>query len=137
MGEEKVVPRDLGLLSEAELATGDPNAAAEAANEGLLFAVKRIPTLSSWLLCARGNAMVALGDRAQGEADYSEALAWSRERNEKWGELGAALGLARLWNADGRARDARDLLAAVHSWFTEGFHTLDLTDARALLDQLG
>jgi len=80
--------------------------------------------------------MVALGDRAQAEADYHRALAWSRERNEKWEELNAALRLARLWQVDGRAGDARDLLTPVYGWFTEGFDNPVLQDAKALLDEL-
>lgn len=73
------------------------------------------------LFCSRGDAMVALGDRAQAAADYNRAPAWSRERSLRWIEVIAALRLARLWQADGRASDARDLLAAVYGWFTEGF----------------
>ena len=125
----------LGLLSEAELVAGDPNAAAEAANEGLRWGERITPRRQyGFLRYTHGDAMVALSDRAQAEADYHRALAWSRERNEKWGELNAALRLARLWQAGGRADDARDLLAAVYGWFTEGFDTLDLKEAKALLD---
>jgi predicted ATPase len=80
--------------------------------------------------------LLALGERAQAEADFHRALAWSRERNEKWGELNAALRLARLWQTDGRAGDARDVLAPVYAWFTEGFDNPVLRNAKALLDEL-
>jgi predicted ATPase len=80
--------------------------------------------------------MVALGDRAQAEADYRLALVLSRYRNEKWIELNAALRLARLWQADGRAGDACDLLARVYGWFTDGFNNPVLRDAKALLEDL-
>jgi len=61
---------------------------------------------------------------------------WSRERDEKWFELNAALRLARLWQADGRASDACELLAPVYCWFTEGFDNPVLRDARTLLEEL-
>ena len=137
LGEERLVPWLLGLLSDAELAAGDPNAAAEAANEALRWGEENnLYTLYGYLHRTRGDAMVALGDLAQAEEDYHRALVWSRGRNEKWGELNAALRLARLWQADGRAGDARDLLAPVYGWFTEGFDNPVLRDAKALLDEL-
>jgi predicted ATPase len=80
--------------------------------------------------------MMALGDRTQAEADYHRALAWSRERNARWIELNAGIRVARLWQAYGRARDARDLLAPVYGWFTEGFDNPVLRDAKALLEML-
>jgi predicted ATPase len=89
-----------------------------------------------FLLCCRGDAMMALGDRAQAEADYHRAIAWSRERNAKWIELNAGIRLARLWQADGRAGSARDLLTPVYGWFTEGFDNAVLRDAKALLEEL-
>jgi class 3 adenylate cyclase/tetratricopeptide (TPR) repeat protein len=137
LGEERLVPWLLGLLSDAELAAGDPNAAAEAANQGLRWGERNTLYRGyGWLLHVRGDVMVALGNRAQAEADYHRALVWSRERNEKWGELNAALRLARLWQADGRAGDARDLLAPIYGWFTEGFDNRVLRDAKALLEEL-
>ena len=126
------------MLSEAELATGDPNAAAEAANQGLHWC-ERIPQKKGHighLHYNHGDAMVRLGDRAQAEADYHRALAWSHEHDEKWDELNAALRLARLWQAENRATDARDLLAPVYGWFIEGFDNSVLQDARALLEEL-
>jgi len=137
MGVERDVMWMLGRLSEAELATGDPNAAAEAANEALRWGEENnLYTLYGYLHRTRGDAMVALGDLAQAEEDYHRALVWSRGRNEKWGELNAALRLARLWRVDGRARDARELLAPVYGWFTEGFNNPVLRDAKALLEEL-
>ena len=126
------------MLSEAELATGDPNAAAEAANQGLLWC-ERVPQKKGHighLHYNHGDAMVTLGERARAEADYHRALAWSRKHNEKWDELNAALRLARLWQAEGRATDARDSLAPVYGWFTEGFDNPVLQDARALHEEL-
>jgi tetratricopeptide (TPR) repeat protein len=137
MGWEVALPFVFGLLCETELATGDPNAAVEAANEGLRWGEKNSEHIQDgFLLCCRGDAIMALGDRTQAEADYHRALAWSRERNARWIELNAGIRLARQWQADGRARDASELLAPVYGWFTEGFDNPVLRDAKALLEEL-
>jgi tetratricopeptide (TPR) repeat protein len=136
-GEELILWSLFLMLSEAELATGDPSAAADAANEGLRWSERTTQKGHiGHLHNNHGDAIVALGDRTQAELDYDRALAWSRERNEKWDELNAALRLARLWQADGRAGDARELLAPVYGWFTEGFDNPVLRDARALIQEL-
>jgi predicted ATPase len=65
-----------------------------------------------------------------------EALAVARRQSAKSPELRAATSLARFWQRQGRREEARELLSAVHAWFTEGFDTRDLKDARALLEEL-
>ena len=70
------------------------------------------------------------------EGHFQRALAVARRQNAKSFELRAATSLARLWSEQGRRVEARDLLAAVHSWFTEGIDTADMKDAAALLDEL-
>lgn len=60
----------------------------------------------------------------------------ARRQNAKSWELRAATSLARLWRERGRRGEARDLLAPVYGWFTEGFDTADLKEAKALLDEL-
>ncbi len=68
---------------------------------------------------------------------YSRALAVARQQQAKSWELRAAMSLARLWRDQGKPRQARELLAPVYGWFTEGFDTLDLREAKALLGELG
>jgi predicted ATPase len=69
--------------------------------------------------------------------EYCErALAVARARQAKSWELRAAMSMARLWRDQGKREEARGLLAPVYGWFTEGFDTLDLKEARALLDGL-
>jgi predicted ATPase len=68
---------------------------------------------------------------------FERALAVAREQRAKSWELRAAMSMARLWRDRGKRQQARDLLAPVYEWFTEGFDTLDLKQAKALLDQLG
>ena len=60
----------------------------------------------------------------------------AQRQNAKFFELRAVLDLARLWRDQGRPQQARELLAPVYDWFTEGFDTLDLKEAKALLDEL-
>ena len=68
---------------------------------------------------------------------YCKALSIAREQEAKLWELRAAASLARLRRDQGRRTEARDLLAPVYGWFTEGFDTQDLKEAKALLDELG
>jgi class 3 adenylate cyclase/predicted ATPase len=76
-------------------------------------------------------------DVAKAEAYFERALAVAREQHAKSWELRAAMSMVRLWRDQGKRDEARDLLAPVYTWFTEGFDTLDLKEAEALLDALG
>ena len=75
-------------------------------------------------------------DAAKAEAYFARALAIARAQQAKSWELRAATSMARLLRDQGKRDEARDLLAPVYNWFTEGFDTLDLKEARALLDEL-
>jgi predicted ATPase len=77
-----------------------------------------------------------LPDAAQGEACLQQALAIARRQQAKSWELRAAMSLSRLWQRQGKRAEARELLAPIYGWFTEGFDTADLQDAKALLQQL-
>jgi predicted ATPase len=66
----------------------------------------------------------------------SSALAVARAQQAKSWELRASMSMARLWRDQGKRSEAHDLLAPVYGWFTEGFDTLDLKEAKALLDEL-
>jgi predicted ATPase len=70
------------------------------------------------------------------EASLRKAIATAQQQGAKWRELRAATSLARLWRDQGKHTKARDLLAPVYGWFTEGFDTPDLVESRALLDEL-
>jgi predicted ATPase len=70
------------------------------------------------------------------EAYFDRALAVARKQQAKSYELRAAMSMARLWRDQGKRNEARDLLAPVYGWFIEGFDTLDLKEAKALLDEL-
>jgi predicted ATPase len=75
-------------------------------------------------------------EAAKAEAYFERALVVARQQQAKSWELRAAMSLARLWRDQGKVRQARELLAPVYGWFTEGFDTLDLKEAKALLEQL-
>jgi class 3 adenylate cyclase/predicted ATPase len=70
------------------------------------------------------------------EASLRQAITTAQQQGAKWWELRAAPNLARLWRDQGKRTEARDLLAPVYGWFTEGFDMLDLKEAKALLDEL-
>ena len=75
-------------------------------------------------------------DAAKAEAYFERALAVARQQQAKSWELRAAMSLARLWRDQGKLQQARELLAPVYGWFTEGFDTRDLKEAKALLEEL-
>jgi predicted ATPase len=75
-------------------------------------------------------------DTAKAEAYFERALAIARQQQAKSWELRAAMSLARLWRDQGKVQQARKLLAPVYGWFTEGFDTRDLKEAKALLEEL-
>lgn len=84
----------------------------------------------------RGELLEAQGsDRAEAEACFQRALQLAREQQSKFSELRAAMSLGRLWQKQRKKKLARELIAGVYAWFTEGFDTPDLRDAHALLDQ--
>jgi len=79
---------------------------------------------------------VADGNAAEAEACFREALVIASHQQAKSLELQAAVSAARLWKRQGKKTEARDVLAPIYDWFTEGFDTADLRDAKELLDTL-
>jgi len=75
-------------------------------------------------------------DTARAEAYFERSLEIAREQQARSWELRAAMSMARLWRGQGKPDEARELLAPTCGWFTEGFDTLDLKEAKALLDTL-
>jgi predicted ATPase len=75
-------------------------------------------------------------DAAKAQAYFERALSVARMQQPKSWELRAAMSMARLWRDQGKQQRARDLVAPVYGWFTEGFDNLDLKEAKALLDEL-
>jgi predicted ATPase len=100
---------------------GGPAIAANPSSRLLRFWIK-VPNTSSEVVDAEGR--------------FRRALAVAREQQARFWELRAATSLARLWRNQDKRTEAHDLLAPIYNWFTEGFGTPVLQDAKALLDEL-
>jgi predicted ATPase len=88
------------------------------------------------LLRLKGELFLKRDEPNQAEASFREAINVAEIQHAKLLELRASMSLARLWRDQGKVQQARELLAPVYGWFTEGFDTRDLKEAKALLDQL-
>ena len=125
-------------LAEAWGRAGDPGAGLSAIAEGIALVEQtgegqweaEFHRLQGELLALAGTEV----DRV--EASFQRALEVSRRQQARSLELRAAVSLARLWQRQGRLGEARQLLQPIYAWFTEGFDTADLVDARALLEAL-
>jgi predicted ATPase len=127
------------VLAEIELRAGHLERARAALNDAAAVSDELGETFwRAGMLCVEGDLLRAQsGDRWQeAEERYREAIAIAREQQAKSLELRAATRLAQTRREHDRAAQARDLLAPVYGWFTEGFDTQDLKEAKALLDTL-
>jgi len=131
----------LAMLAQGYWHSGQPEAGltvlAEALaavdQSGVRFYEAELYRLKGELLLAQAGK----GHKGQeAEACFRQALAVARRQQAKWLELRAAISLSRLWQHQGKRAEARCLLAEIYGWFTEGFETSDLQDAKALLDEL-
>jgi TOMM system kinase/cyclase fusion protein len=103
----------------------------EVDTNGLRFHEVELRRLKGELLLAR-----APDDHTEAEACFRQALAIARRQQATSLELRAALSLSRLWQRQGKRKEAHDLLTPIYGWFTEGFDTADLQEAKALLEEL-
>src|SRR5262249_37524081 len=132
-------PYWLALLAEAQRARGEPDAGLTVVTEALTLAET---TGERWyeaeLYRLKGALLLQqhADNQAEAEASFHKALDIARTQQAKSFELRTATSLARLWQQQGKRQEAHDLLAPVYGWFTEGFDTADLQDAKALLDAL-
>ena len=84
-----------------------------------------------------GDVLKAVGEYCGAERQYRQAIAVAERQSAKLLQLRASISLARLWCDQGRRTEARDLLAPIYDWFTEGHGTADLNAARAVLADMG
>jgi predicted ATPase len=139
MGAELLRPMFLAYLGEAY-------GQADQAEEGLKMLVEALATIhitgtenyKAEVYRLQGELLLARSadNDAEAETSFHHALSIARRQQAKALELRAATSLAKLWHRQGKRQEAYDLLAPVYNWFTEGFDTADLKDAKALLDAL-
>ena len=138
-GARANTPLHLALLAEALAFAGKIEEGLAALDDALTTAAAS--GLRGWdaeIHRLRGELISRLPhpDPAKAEDSFRTALKIAREQGTRGYELRAATSLARLWLKQGRRDEARDLLAPLYGWFTEGFGTADLKEARRLLDEL-
>jgi len=136
-GREAGAPHFMTLLAKACEIAGQTDAAVTLLDDALRI----IETLGQHWFAAevsrhKGELLLRQGQAEAAEDLYRKALSIAREQEAKLWELRASMSLARLWRDQGRRAEARDFLAPVYGWFTEGFDTPDLREAKALLDGL-
>ena len=130
-------PYYLGLLAEALGAAGDKEGALSAIFNALSTAEMTGERWWEAELCRlRGELWRSCSEQRDSEVWLQRSLDVSRHQEAKSLELRAAMSMARLWRDQGKRKEARELLSPVYGWFTEGFDTLDLKAAKALLDEL-
>ncbi len=139
-GAELLRPYYLALLAEAHSAIGEPEPGLTGLAEALTLADT---TGERWyepeLYRLKGELLLqqSVDHQAEAESCFHHALDIARNQQAKSLELRAATSLARLWQSQGKRQEAYDLLAPIYNWFTEGFDTADLQEAKALLETLG
>jgi predicted ATPase len=137
LGRTVFLPYGFSFLAEGLARYGDRVAALAALQEGLQTATATGEHFwDAELHRLIGTMLLAENKLDEGEASVKHAIRIAQTQQAKSLELRAATSLARLWGEQGRRAEARELLAPVYGWFTEGFDTADLKDAKALLDQL-
>jgi len=139
-GAEVAVPYFLARLAEAYGKVGQVGEGLALLDEALTVVDK---TGERWweaeLHRLKGELLLwqAVPDEHQAEACFQQALSVARRQEAKALELRAAMSLSRLWQQQAKCKEAHDLLAPIYGWFTEGFDTADLQEAKALLKELG
>src|SRR5262249_36268498 len=138
-GAELWRPDWLALLAEAHGMGGEPEAGLTVLAEALTLVDTTGERLYEPELYRLKGALLlqqSSDNQAEAETCFHKALEIARSQQAKSFELRTATSLARLWQQQGKRAAAHDLLAPIYGWFTEGFDTLDLKDAKALLDAL-
>ena len=132
-------PYYLALLAEASAQSGQTAKGLEALAEALARLGKsQVQWWEAEMHRLRGELLLqhAVAQPGEAEACFQQALAVAHRQQAKSLELRAAMSLSRLWQQQGKRAEARELLAPIYGWFTEGFDTADLQEAKALLDAL-
>jgi len=136
-GAAVALPMHFALLAESYLAAAEAESALKATDDGLIWLENNAEhQFYSVVHLCRGQAFCLLEDFRRGQAEYEQVLSTACRQEGKLWEIRAGTSLARLWRDQGKRTEARDLLAPIYDWFTEGFDTPVLKEAKALLDEL-
>ena len=135
IGSRAFITDHLTRLAEAQALDGKIDGALITIEEALQANPEELFYRPNALIC-RGELRLKLGQTGLAAADFREAIALAQKMTAKAWELRATTSLARLLASQGNRDKARTMLAEIYSWFTEGFDTADLIDAKALLDEL-
>jgi predicted ATPase len=131
------LPSAFNIQAEQQLAGGRVAAALESTNEALLWIEKNGERAHEChVRCCRGDIFYALSEPERACSEYHAGIAVARRQQGKFWELRASAKFARLLRDQGKRDEARELLAPIYGWFTEGFDTIDLKEAKASLDEL-
>ena len=136
VGMRLTVPYVIASLAEAEEREGLTAEALDTIEQALSTDPKELQFHRPEALRLRGELRLKQGQTELAEAGFREAIALAQKMSAKRWELRATTSLARLLRDSGRCDEARTMLAEIYGWFTEGFDTADLKDAKALLDEL-
>ncbi|MFN2272607.1 MAG: hypothetical protein ACK2US_17325, partial [Anaerolineae bacterium] len=143
IGARVLLPGALGSLAVAQAKAGQPQEGLATLAEALdLVAETDEHHWEAELHRLRGELLLVQGEgggaqvRLQAESCFQQAIEVARRQQGRSWELRATTSLARMWRKQGRVDEARQTLAAIYDWFTEGFDTADLRDARSLLEEL-
>jgi predicted ATPase len=138
-GGKSGVPTAKAFLAEAMTLTGDLDNALHMLDEAIAqierpgwgerLSYAEILRLKGWILSLKGDLEGA-------ERNFLTSLDWARRQRAKMWELRTSTSLARLWQSQGKRQEACELLAPVYGWYTEGFDTKDLLEAKSLLAEL-
>ena len=132
------IPHGLTMLADAYRIGGAPEVGlAQIFEAERLAEATQVKWVLAEILRLRGDLLAQTGDRTGAEASYRDGIALAQRQDGKLFELRAATSLAGLWREQGRRAEARQLFAPIYGWFTEGFNTADLKDAKALLESFG
>ena len=139
IGGQNNIPTQKAFLAEAMALTGDLDNAIRLLEEAIAqierpgwgerFHYAEVLRLKGWVLSLKGDLEAA-------EQNFLASLDWARRQQAKSWELRTSTSLARLWQSQGRREEAYELLAPIYGWFSEGFDTKDLQEAKALLAEL-
>jgi len=134
-GHRAEITRELAFLTDAQASAGAVTDALETVEQALCANLAEIAYRPE-AFRLRGELRLRQGDAKQAEGDFREAIAIAQTMRAKGWELRATMSLARLLKGQGRRDEASTVLADIYNWFTEGFDTADLKDAKALLDEM-